>query len=431
MKPSFNLEKYIKLLKPVASLSHLFSDNEVPYLNSKFVERLYVIASGARDTAADNSSFDAIVASNRGVGIKTFVSKKTSKSETEKIAEFTKYANLGLFNDLDDEELLRKAIELRNLRLKSDASAYGLDIGSAIYHCLIRVEGGAFIHEEVMSLIDVSKLHLVDATGKPIKKCSGKMLMSDGSNVYSYNKSKRVLYKKFSFLTPPPKEFGGIIDLPINRNILNEIGNTGFALSSDITNDFCLQDVAQESLSLDRDEEIKDGVSKEKPKNFVILPLYTSEDGQKIVQQRSGINQWNAGGRTRKFGEAYIPIPSWIHRYYPDFFPPRNQYFRLKLQDGTIQRAKICQDGGKALMTDPNDRLCAWFYSSIEPNLAYEKIKERLLDKRPYQYSDLVSVGKDSVKVTKAIPGCDFDFSLTFCSLGTFEDFKDIAGIED
>ena len=152
---------------------------------------------------------------------------------------------------------------------------------------------------------------------------------------------------------------------------------------------------------------------------------------EKEVPEKSGINQWNAGGRLRKFGEAYIPIPSWIYRSYPNFLPLRNQYFRLKLQDGTIQRAKICQDGGKALMTDPNDKLCAWFYSAIEPNLYYDKIMKRLQEKRPYTYADLVRVGKDSVKITKATPGLDYDFSLTFCPLDTFEDFKDIAEIKD
>ena len=46
--------------------------------------------------------------------------------------------------------------------------------------------------------------------------------------------------------------------------------------------------------------------------DFVILPLYSTEAGNRIVHEKSGINQWNAGGRKRKFGESYIPIPSKI-----------------------------------------------------------------------------------------------------------------------
>ena len=431
MNPSYDLEKYLKLLKPVASLSYLFSDNAVPYVNSKFVERLYVIAAGAQDTASDNSSFDAIAPIKVGVGIKTFVSSKSARSESEKIAEFTKDANAGMFDGLDDEQLLRKAIELRNLRLASDAKTYGIDISKAIYHCLIRLEGAAIVHEEPMSLVDIPNLEPVDAQGRVLKKIVDKVLLSDGLNTYSYNKSKRVLYKRFPVIMPPKPEFGGIIHLPINKNILNELSGGMFSDSPNHADNSSVHEASQQSLIFTSGDEYGEAKPYKISKDSIILPLYSTKTGKKEVPQRSGINQWNAAGRLRKFGEAYIPIPSWIYNSFPNFLPPRNQYFRLRLQDGTIQRAKICQDGGKALMTDPNDKLCAWFYSAIEPNLTYEKIMNRLPEKRPYTYADLVRVGKDSVKITKATPGLDHDFSLTFCPLDTFEDFKDIAEIKD
>jgi hypothetical protein len=430
VNPSFDLEKYIKLLKPVASLSYLFSDNDVAYVNSKFVERLYVIASGAQNTASDNSSFDAVAPIKVGVGIKTFTSSKSARFENEKIAEFTRDANAGMFDGLNDEQLLRKAIELRNLRLASDANIYGLDISRAIYHCLIRLEGGAIIHEEPMSLVDIPNLKPVDGNGRVLKKMGDRVLLSDGVNTYSYSKSKRVLYKKFPVIMPPKPGFGGLINLPINRNILNEIGDGMFGVSPSSTGDFCLQDHPQLAFKSDSDES-KEFKITEKPRDFVILPLYSTRGGKKEIPERSGINQWNADGRTRKFGEAYIPIPSWIYDSYPGFLPPRDTTFRLRLQDGTIQKAKICQDGGKALMTDPNEKLCEWFYKAIEPNLSYAKIQERLIQKRPYKYSDLVYVGKDSVKMKKARSGLGYDFELTFCSLGSFEEFKEIAEIKD
>jgi len=432
VKPSYDLNKYLKLLKPVASLSYLFSDNEIPYINSKFVERLYVIAAGAQDTASDNSSFDAIAPIKVGVGIKTFVSSKSSKSKTEKIAEFTKDANAGMFEGGDNEQLLRKAIELRNIRLKSDAISYGLDMSKAIYHCLIRIEGGAIIQEEPMTLVKVDKLYPVDGQGRELTKIGEKVILSDGINTYSYNKSNRVLYKKFNVNMPPEAEYGSLINLDINWNILNELGEGFFGKTPISESEFCLKDNPQSSL-LYSDDEVDESQITQKPENFIVLPLYSTKKGIKEVQPKSGINQWNAEGkkRKRKFGEAYIPIPSWIHRFYPRFLPPKDKHFLLKLQDGTIHKAKICQEGDKALMTDPNDKLCEWFYSAIEPNLPYDKIMNRLPEKRPYTYDDLVRVGKDSVKVTKAAPGLDYDFSLTFCPLGTFDDFMEVVMTKD
>jgi hypothetical protein len=55
----------------------------------------------------------------------------------------------------------------------------------------------------------------------------------------------------------------------------------------------------------------------------------------------------------------------------------------------------------------------------------------RLPEKRPYTYDDLVRVGKDSVKITKAPAGADYDFSLKFSSLGAYEDFKEITLIKN
>jgi len=431
VNPSYDLEKYLKLLKPVASLSYLFSDNAVPYVNSKFVERLYVIAAGAQDTASDNSSFDAIAPVKVGVGIKTFISSKSARSKSEKIAEFTKNANAGMFDGLDDEQLLRKAIELRNLRLASDAKTYGIDISNAIYHCLIRLEGAAIVHEEPMSLVDIPNLEPVDSQGRILKKIGDKVLLSDGLNTYSYDKSKRVLYKKFPVIMPPKQVFGGLIHLPINKNILNELTGGIFSGSLDRADNLIVHENSQQSLIFASDDEDVEVKPYKIPKDSIILPLYSTKSSKKEVPKKSGINQWNASGRSRKFGEAYIPIPLWIHDVYPAFLPPKDKHFRLKLQDGTIHKAKICQQGDKALMTDPNDKLCVWLYSAIEPNLTYDKIMNRLPEKRPYNYDDLVRVGKDSVKITKASPDHDYDFSLTFCPLGTFDDFKKLARVED
>ncbi len=449
MKPSFDIDKYVRLLRPVASLSHLFSDNDIPYVSPKFVERLYVMSSGARDTAGDNKSFDAIAPGRVGVGVKTFIASKSARHKYEKIAEFTADANSGTFEGMDSMRLLRKAIELRNERLSSDATEYGIDLEKAIYHCLIRIEGAAMVHEEFMSLVSEADLHPVDSDGRPIDAPGEKILMSDGRNVYTYNKSKRVLYKRFPVSPKTSKDFGGLIQLPINRGILEEImekgdSNVSFRDAVSSTKDEAASEVAEfipkrgiydsfvseSSASYDLSGEVEDAeelMQIKHPTDFVILPLYSTRSGSHHeVPARSGINQWNAGGRARAFGEAYIPVPRWIHRVFPGFFPGRDQPFRLKLQDGTLVNAKLCQDESKALMSDPNDELCRWLYRTLEPTKTYEQIKKRLPEGRPYTYADLRRVGKDCVKVTKVF-GKSHKFELSFCRIGDYEKFEKVA----
>lgn len=97
--------------------------------------------------------------------------------------------------------------------------------------------------------------------------------------------------------------------------------------------------------------------------DFVILKLFSEKRNE--VPSKSGLNQWNAGGRNRDFDEVYIPIPSLIHKNYPDFFPSREIPFTLHLPDGSKMSAKICQDNGKALMSNPNKELGKWLLRKI------------------------------------------------------------------
>lgn len=450
MSLSCDFEKYVRLLKPVASLSHLFTDNSIPYVDSKFVERLYLMASGARDTAGDNSSFDAIAPGLVGVGVKTFCVSRSGKSKFEKVAEFTSSANAGAFDGLDADQSLRKAIQLRNARLSSDAIAYGIDVSRAIYHCLLRMEGAAMIHEEPMSLVDESVLYPIDSSGAVLTRTGARCFgYSDGRNIYKYSKSKNVLFKAFPVVIPARPEFGGLIDLPINRDILQQIiegrlpGLVPPAVSSGVApvmapteeGEFVFQYSSDEDEShvddapgsyegIDGEIDLQPPMIIKRPTDFVILPLYSTRTRE--VQEKSGINQWNAGGRVRSFGEAYVPIPSWIHQAFPGFLPEPDQSFSLRLQDGTVVSAKVCQQGAKALMSDPNDELCRWLYTAIEPGLSYDRIKNRLPEKRPYTYKDLARVGKDCVKVSK-VSGRPHQYEMTFCGLGDYERFLNAA----
>ncbi|MGL4982146.1 MAG: hypothetical protein ACRC4W_04750 [Treponemataceae bacterium] len=59
--------------------------------------------------------------------------------------------------------------------------------------------------------------------------------------------------------------------------------------------------------------------------------MYSPLSGE--VQEKSGLNQWNAGGRLRDLNEVYIVVPKWIHKRYQNFFPDRDQIFTLVLPD--------------------------------------------------------------------------------------------------
>jgi hypothetical protein len=97
---------------------------------------------------------------------------------------------------------------------------------------------------------------------------------------------------------------------------------------------------------------------------YVILPLF-SEKGGLNVPEKSGLNQWNAGGRERNYNEVYISIPPWIHETFQGFFPTRDKPFDLILPNGETLYAKVCQDNSKALMSNPNKDLGNWILREV------------------------------------------------------------------
>lgn len=130
-----------------------------------------------------------------------------------------------------------------------------------------------------------------------------------------------------------------------------------------------------------------------------------------VVQEKSGLNQWNAGGRNRDYDEVYIPIPAWIHKKFKGFFPERDKAFNLRLPGKEIISAKVCQDGNKALMSNPNKKLGEWLLRKVL-NLK----KGELLT-----YKKLLDVGVDSVLITK---NSTTEFEIDFKKVGTYSDFK-------
>jgi len=153
--------------------------------------------------------------------------------------------------------------------------------------------------------------------------------------------------------------------------------------------------------------------------SIIYLPLYSIRD--KKVPPKSGINQWNASGRDRAFGEAYIPVPIAIRREFSTFFPKVDSMFRLLSPTGKTFNAKLCQQDGKALMTNPNRGICDWLFRRIDiTELASRK---RQIAKIPYTYNDLLEIGIDSVSIEKIQDGDTVYYKLMPANVGSYELF--------
>lgn len=379
-----NWENYKTLVEKAGALSRLFSDSDVPFLHPRFVEYLYCATTGSTNLARDDVSFDARSPIGGGVGVKTFRVGSFKSKKTEKIAEFTAQAGTGRYAGLDPDEVAVRVALDRNKRVIADLAAYKIDIDKSIYHCLVRGPGECMVHEEPYRLIEIDSIFL---TNRPI--ANGPIKFSDGHSSYAFVPAKNTLYKTFEIGTQDQS-------LPINVSI-----------REDIFKEF----LGDQNLLPFPPEHADD-------RDFVVLPLYSDSSGK--VEERSGINQWNAGGRVRKFGEAYIPIPAKIHRLKPGFFPARDIPFELSLPDGSLITAKVCQSGGKALMSNPNDLLITWLFSQIDGDI--KKASLRLAERRPYSDEDLLAIGRDSVVIHKEADG---SYTLSPGATGRYQEFID------
>lgn len=398
-----DLEGYGKLLKFAARLSKLFSDSPTPLIDYRFIEKAFVAVTKSRDLSRKDISFDASLPSGAGVGVKTFGFNPVAGHKIEKIAEFTKDAKNGVFAGLPAESLAYVVSDLRNARLMSDAAEVAIDMEKSFYHCLLRVPGGAVVHEEEMHLVSKDSIEPLSPQGKVLSQFPSAnddhVRFRDGVREYTFNRSKNTLMQRFRLGEGFSSEK---IDLRIQEDIWNLLlaGGESAALVGN-------------APPVGEDEAVAE--------DSVVLPLYSTQSTiVKNVPEKSGINQWNAGGRQRSFGEAYIPIPRAIHNLKSDFFPPRDQKFELRLPSGEVISAKVCQDGSKALMSDPNVVLCNWLFATIDG--AFSVAESRLARKKPYTYDDLARVGKDSVRVTKVSSQPPI-YELESASIGSYEEF--------
>ena len=357
------LTEYVTLLQSAGSLSKLFSDSQVPYLYYRVAENAFCRAYGAQNYSRSDTSADA-GKNGTGIGLKTFLNN--NGRSFQKIAEFNK--NRSDYKDLTSEDSLLQFVStisnMRNERIDFAKNVHG--VNSMIYHCVTREKGRFILFEEGMDYISIDKIG-------QIKKKRNSIYFEDDKHEYNFNISKSTLLKRF--ITKKQYTF----DVKIAENPFDLITKLNF------------------------------NPSKASNLESVILPLYSQKTYE--VQQRSGLNQWNAGGRARDPNEAYIQIPSWIHKTFPEFFPQRDKPFTIQLPDNTTMSAKVCQDGSKALMSKPNKLLGKWILRDILQLKEWELLT----------YERLERLGIDSVEITKIDPEM---YTINFKELGSFDEFK-------
>jgi hypothetical protein len=358
--------RYRVLLSKVASLSRLFSDANEPFIYYRAVENIFCNSFQARNISRSDVSADA-VKDGRGFAIKTFL-RKGRVDSLEKIAEFNN--DESSFRNLNTQQKIERISQLRNERLQFTIRKYALN--DMIYHCVKRDRGRILIYEEPVFEINMDEINIQEESQKRIK-------FSDSTQEYSFNNSKSTLYKRFH-----------------EQNVL-----MNFNVS-------ILQDPIALIENIVHDNNLTISGIREEP--HVFLPLYSTTSEQKYVPEKSGLNQWNAAGRPRKYNEIYIPIPIWIHRKFPRFFPNRDCEFNLTLPNENILRAKVCQDNGKALMSNPNTALGEWLLRDIL------SIEEGVL----LTYDRLRELGVDSVVIYKHGRR---DFSIDFTIVGSYDNF--------
>jgi len=355
-------QKYIDSLTIIGNLSNLFSDSSIPYLYYRIAEKIFCNSFHAHDLSRGDIALDASK-NHIGIGLKTFL--KNNDKTIQKVAEFNK--DRALYENKNIYEIVDIIAHLRNNRIAFAENLSGVE--KSYYHCVTRAKNAFFIHEEHMDYIQLENI-------QNIQKRKNSIWFDDGLHEYAFNISKSTLFKRFS-ISHYLHEF----EIKIFENPLDEIQK-------------CF---LEHQLSYSENQII----------DTLYLPLYGKN---KIVSEKSGLNQWNAAGRVRHPDEIYIPIPSKVHKYSPHFFPPRDTIFNLHLPNSEILNVKVCQDNSKALMSNPNKALGKWLLREVL------KLKEGEL----LTYKKLELIGIDSIRIDKIDTQ---NFKINFVTSGSFEEY--------
>ena len=376
LQPQIQRDNYKKMLSIVGSLTQLFSESDCPYLAYRAHENIFCKYFEAENLARLDCSADA--KKNRiGIGLKTWMGQ-----DDQKVAEFGKLRET--FAGLAGLDLVKKIAEYRNERIRVTKNLNGID--EMIYHVIKRVPGAMQVLECAFDYIDIDHISLITNRGNV-----NNTYFTDGRHTYHFSTSKNTLYMIFE-------------DLELLDNFNVEIMDDPYT---------CLMNLMP-GVSAETVDEYTAPQPVVPKANQVCLRLYsTKSDGTKFVAEKSGLNQWNAGGRKRHPDEVYIPYPAEDRERSRGFFPDRDTVFDLRMPDGTVIPAKVCQQDNKAIMSNPNKILGEWLLRKV-----FELPEGTLVT-----YEMLQRFGIDSVVFTKH---GDLDYSVDFAEIGTYEQFHGI-----
>ena len=370
---------YTDLLKMMGLLSNLFAESKNPFLYYRAMENIFCKAFHADNLSRSDVSAD-VGKNGIGIGLKTFL--QNNGNTFQKIAEFNKESYL--LRDLTGTDLVRMVSEMRNQRIESTMRICNLY--DMMYHLVTRSNKYMAIYEEHMDLININNIKITQTNNTTIH-------FTDSLHDYSFSLSKSTLLKRFD-TTDKRKILGFDVEVLADPydfllNIKNgKISKTELNATLNDSDDFI---------------------------DYIVLPLYSPRTKQ--VEERSGLNQWNAGGRPRSENEVYISIPSWIHQKKKDFFTynsdeNKTNPFDVKLPNGKIISMRVAQQKGKALMSNPNSALGEWILRDILELKPKVLVTKEILD----------MIGIDSVKLSKTGDG---RYYLDFLKSGSYEEFEE------
>ena len=295
------IKSYKNMLRILGELSKLFNDGSKPFLYYRCHENVFCKYLNAENLAREDCSVDAKIGS-MGVGLKTWVG-----NDLQKVAEFNNLRSR--YDQLEGIELCKEISRLRNRRIQFTIDSHGLK--EIKYHIVKRDTGAMKLMEHSFDMIDVDNIKLLSS-----RDCKNPKF-TDGKHTYSFNNSKSTLFMYFD-------------ELKLYDTIRVSINDDPFEIL--------------EKMDGAYNEAVFAGNEIEHPQ--LCLKLYTVDrsTGQKTVNIKSGLNQWNAAGRKRDADELYIPYPSADRERNLNFFPPRDKNFDLILPNGKTISAKVCQD---------------------------------------------------------------------------------------
>ena len=379
-QPVNQQNNYKKMLAIIGNLTLLFSESDCPYLPYRAHENIFCKYLNAENLARMDCSADA-KKDRIGIGLKTWMGQ-----DDQKVAEFGRLRET--FAGLTGMDLVRTIAEYRNDRIRVTKNLNGID--TMIYHIVKRVPGAMQILEHSFDYIDVDNLSLIPNRGNV-----NNTYFTDGNHTYHFSTSKNTLYMIFEDMELLDSFDVEIMDDPYTFLMNLMYGQDGIEAGNEI-------------------EEIIRPVETARLPQICLRLYSTKSDGTKFVAEKSGLNQWNAGGRARNANELYIPYPAEDRAKTVGFFPGRDTVFNLTLPDGTVIPAKICQADGKAIMSNPNKILGEWLLRKV-----FELEEGTLVI-----YEMLQRFGIDSVIFTKH---GDLEYSVDFSEIGTYEDFYEEA----